>query len=236
MRRRRLRAGCERLVDVACACAGLVSLAPVFAALALLILWDDGPPILFSQIRVGKKGRLFAIWKFRTMRVGFQGPMITAAGDHRISRVGGWLRAYKLDELPQLFNVLKGEMSLVGPRPEVPAYVQFDNPLWQVVLQVRPGITDLATLVHRNEEQILGACEDPDAVYRKSVLPAKLHLNLAYLRSRSLARDLKLILLTIRYSVFPAGFDTDHINKVFGIGAGIDEADYLYSLSCPLDR
>ena len=215
---RRAQAACERLVNVTCAFAGLLCLAPVFAVLALLILWNDGLPIFFRQERVGRNGRLFAIWKFRTMSTGAQGRAITAAGDPRVTRMGAWLRAFKLDELPQLFNVLRGDMSLIGPRPEVPEYVEFDNPLWQAVLQVRPGITDLATLVHRNEEQILGACEDPNTAYRDRVLPAKLNLNLSYQRTRSFRRDLKLIFLTIRYSLFPEGFDPDHVNKALGIG------------------
>ena len=215
---RRFRAACERSVDLACAFAGLVLLSPLLAVIALLILWNNGPPVLFSQTRVGLNGKLFVIWKFRTMRAGVPGRAITATGDHRVTRVGAFLRQFKLDELPQLLNVLKGDMSLIGPRPEVPEYVQCDDPRWLAVLQVKPGITDLATLLHRNEEQILGASADPHAFYRDSVLPAKLHLNLAYLRSRSLWRDLKLVLLSIRYSLFPERFDADHVRKVFGIG------------------
>jgi lipopolysaccharide/colanic/teichoic acid biosynthesis glycosyltransferase len=127
-------------------------------------------------------------------------------------------------------------MSLIGPRPEVPEYVRFDNPMWCAVLQVKPGITDLATLIHRNEEQILGAFEDPNAAYRESVLPAKLYLNLEYLHSRTFWRDLQLIALTVRYSLFPKRFDLDHICSVFGIGVPLNEGDYLHSLSCSLDR
>ena len=236
MKREGLGAAFERLADTAGACAGLLCLLPLFAAIAVLILWDDGHPILFGQTRVGKNGKLFTIWKFRTMRLGVAGSAITAAGDHRITRVGAWLRALKLDELPQLLNVLKGDMSLIGPRPEVPEYVRFDSPIWRAVLQVRPGITDLATLVHRNEEQILGAFEDPNAAYRDSVLPAKLCLNLEYLYTRTFWRDLQLILLTVRYSLFPKRFDLDHICNVFGIGARFNEGDYLHSFSCSLNR
>ena len=209
------------MVDITCAFAGLLLLAPVLGALALLILWDDGPPVLFSQTRVGRNGKLFVIWKFRTMRAGVPGRAITAAGDSRVTGVGAWLRKFKLDELPQLFNVLKGDMSLIGPRPEVPEYVQRDNPIWLAVLQVKPGITDLATLVHRNEEHLLGTCAEPSVFYREKLLPAKLQLNLAYLRSRSFWLDLKLLFLTIRYSLFPERFDRDYIQKVLGIGVGI---------------
>lgn len=233
---RRLPTSIERLVEVACAAVGLLLLAPVLAMLALLILWDDGRPVLFSQKRVGRRGKLFRIWKFRTMRAGAPGRAITASGDRRVTRVGVWLRKFKLDELPQLFNVLKGDMSLIGPRPEVPEYVQLDSPLWQAVLQVRPGITDLATLLHRDEEQILGASADPNALYRESVLPAKLRLNLAYLRARSFSRDLNLIFLTLRYSLFPGRFDRNHVRKILGMGATIHDAEYLHPLSHTVDR
>src|SRR4029077_17632653 len=140
-RSRRLRQAFYRFFDVTCAAAGLLLLMPLLAALAVFILWNDGPPILFSQTRVGRRGKPFRIWKFRMMRAGSQGSAITAAGDSRVSRPGAVLRRYKLDELPQLFNVLKGDMSLVGPRPEAPEYVQLESPIWQAVLQVRPGVT-----------------------------------------------------------------------------------------------
>jgi lipopolysaccharide/colanic/teichoic acid biosynthesis glycosyltransferase len=215
----RLRRAFYRLFDVTCAAAGLLFLAPVLAALAVVILCDDGTPVFFAQTRVGRKGKPFRIWKFRTMRTGSQGMVITAAGDPRVTRAGAVLRRCKLDELPQLFNVLKGDMSLVGPRPEVPEYVQLEAPIWQAVLQVRPGVTDLATLLYRDEEKLLGASEDPNALYREIVLPAKLRLNLGYLRRRSFPRDLKLILLTIRYSLFPERFDQDLIKRSLGTGA-----------------
>ena len=211
----------ERLCDVVGACAGLLFLMPVFAGLALVVLWNDGPPVLFSQTRVGRNGKPFRIWKFRTMCVGRQGSVITAAGDDRITRVGAAIRRCKLDELPQLFNVLKGDMSLIGPRPEVPEHVQLEEPLWQAVLQVRPGVTDLASLLYREEEKILGKSRDPNIFYRESILPAKLRLNLAYLQSRSFRKDLRLIFLTIRYSLFPKKFDQDLIQRTFGTGAGM---------------
>jgi lipopolysaccharide/colanic/teichoic acid biosynthesis glycosyltransferase len=209
-----------RAFDVACSAAGLLLLLPVFAEVAVAIILDDGLPVLFSQTRVGRNGRLFRIWKFRTMRRGSPGSVITASGDARVTRAGARLRKYKLDELPQLLNVLKGDMSLIGPRPEVPEHVQFQAPMWQAILQVRPGITDLATLLYRDEEKILGACEDADALYRESVLPAKLHWNLAYLRSRSFGQDLKLIFLTIRFSFFPQGFNPDLVKRTFAAGVG----------------
>ena len=210
----------ERFFDVTCSAAGLLLLLPVLAAVALLIIFDDGPPVLFNQARVGRNGKLFRIWKFRTMRFGSQGSVITAAGDGRVTTVGKTLRKFKLDELPQLFNVLKGDMSFVGPRPEVPEHVQTEAPIWQAVLRFKPGVTDLATLLYRDEENILSASGDPNAFYCASVLPAKLILNLAYHLSRSFRQDLKLILMTIRYSLFPKGFDSDLIKRRFGIGVG----------------
>jgi lipopolysaccharide/colanic/teichoic acid biosynthesis glycosyltransferase len=209
-----------RVFDVTCSAAGLLLLLPVFAEVAVAIILDDGLPVLFSQTRVGRNGKLFRIWKFRTMRRGSQGSVITASGDARVTRAGARLRKYKLDELPQLLNVLKGDMSLIGPRPEVPEHVQFHAPTWQAILQVRPGITDLATLLYRDEESTLGACQNADTFYRESVLPAKLSWNLAYLRSRSFWQDLKLIFLTIRFSLFPQGFNPDLVKRTFAAGVG----------------
>jgi lipopolysaccharide/colanic/teichoic acid biosynthesis glycosyltransferase len=145
------------------------------------------------------------------MRVDHSGPAITAAGGGRVTKVGRWLRAYKLDELPQLWNVLRGEMSLVGPRPEVRRYVDERDPVWQRVLSVRPGITDLATLVYRNEEQLLGEAEEPERFYREQVLPEKLRLNLRYLELSSLARDWRLLVLTVGYSLWPKGFTPETV-------------------------
>lgn len=215
----RFRPALKRLFDATCAATGMLLLMPVFAGLALLIVWDDGLPILFSQTRVGRSGRPFRIWKFRTMRRDSHGGVITAAGDARVTRAGAVLRRSKLDELPQLFNVLKGDMSLVGPRPEVAEHVQLDAPMWQAVLQVRPGITDLASLLYRNEEELLAGAGDPNALYRESVLPAKLLLNLRYLRCGTFWLDLKLILLTIRYSLLSQRFDPDLVRRTFYIGA-----------------
>ncbi len=208
-----------RIFDALCAAGGLILLAPLFALLALLILCDDGRPVFFSQERVGRNGKRFRIWKLRTMRAGSRGVAITAAGDRRVTRTGRVLRKFKLDELPQLFNVLRGDMSLVGPRPEMPEYVQTGAPIWQAVLQVQPGITDLASLVYREEEEILGASSDPEATYRNQVLPAKLLLNLEYLRARSFRRDFKLILLSIGYSLFPRKIDPDSICRALCAGA-----------------
>jgi lipopolysaccharide/colanic/teichoic acid biosynthesis glycosyltransferase len=205
-----------RTIDAGLSVFGLIMLSPVFAVIALLILVTDGPPIFFHQKRIGRKGESFVILKFRTMRTSGRGPQITAFGDGRITRAGAWLRRLKFDELPQLINILRGDMSLIGPRPEVPEYVEFDHDLWRKVLAVRPGLTDLASLVFRDEEAILGPTDDPEAYYRSVILPAKLRLNTEYQRSRTFSRDLKLLWLTARYSFFPQGFNRERILKSLG--------------------
>ncbi|PYV42815.1 MAG: sugar transferase [Acidobacteria bacterium] len=209
------RAAGYRLWDIAGAAGGLLLLAPLLAGIALLVLVCDGRPLLFHQVRVGKKGRLFRVWKFRTMRAGVPGSSITTEDDGRITPLGSRLRKFKLDELPQLFNVLKGDLSLIGPRPEVPRFVELQHPLWQAILEVRPGITDLATLVYRDEEQRLRGRPDHETHYRKTLLQDKLWLNLEYLRHRTLWLDLKLIWLTVRYSFLPAGFDSRRLRRLF---------------------
>jgi lipopolysaccharide/colanic/teichoic acid biosynthesis glycosyltransferase len=219
---------------VVCAAGGLLLLSPLFAVLALLILVRDGRPVLFSQMRVGRHGVQFRIWKFRTMRAGSSGSAVTAAGDARITEIGARLRKFKLDELPQLFNVLRGDMSLVGPRPEAPEYVDGRSQIWQAVLQARPGITDLAALIYRDEESLLRASGDADRFYREGVLPAKLWLNLAYMRTRSFRKDMRLIWLTICYSLAPDRFDTARIRKAFGTGN--DYGGHLHPFSSPLPR
>jgi lipopolysaccharide/colanic/teichoic acid biosynthesis glycosyltransferase len=206
------------LFDISAAAFGLLILMPLLGSLSLLILVVDGRPIFYSQPRVGRKGKLFRIWKFRTMRANTTGSLITAAGDSRVTPVGLILRKFKLDELPQLVNVLTGDMSLVGPRPEVPEFVRMDAPIWQAVLQVCPGLTDFATLLYRDEEKVLASSSDPAAFYRETVLPAKLILNLGYLRCRSFRSDLKLLFLTVFYSLFPGRFDPDVLKRTVGAG------------------
>ena len=204
----------RRLLDLAAAGAGLLLLAPLLAAIAVAIFLFEGKSPLFGQLRLGQGGRPFTIWKFRTMRDGSPGGLqITATGDPRITPIGVKLRKYKLDELPQLFNVLRGDMSLIGPRPEVPRYVDVDDPRWRAALAVRPGITDLATLIYRSEEEMLSKAADPEAFYRGRVLPAKLDLNLRYQASRSWRSDIALLLLSVRYSFLPHGFDPEGIER-----------------------
>jgi lipopolysaccharide/colanic/teichoic acid biosynthesis glycosyltransferase len=204
----------RRAFDFGTALMLLLAASPLLALVALAVRLQDGGPVLFRQERIGRHGRPFSLYKFRSMSTGGKGTAITAGGDRRITRVGRLLRRYKLDELPQLWNVVRGDMSLIGPRPEVPCFVDSADPVWQAVHSVRPGITDLATLVYRDEERILAGFPDPERGYRETVLPAKLALNLQYLERRSPARDLKLLALTIRYSFIPAGFDPERIKQV----------------------
>ncbi|MCA2963457.1 MAG: sugar transferase [Acidobacteriota bacterium] len=201
----------RNLVDRVVCLAGLVALAPVLVVIAGLVRWGDGGPVLFRQVRVGRCGRSFVLLKFRSMRVDPGGPAITAAGDGRVTRLGRWLRAYKLDELPQLWNVVRGDMSLVGPRPEVRRYVDPGDPVWQRVLSVRPGITDLATLVYRNEEQLLAGSAEPERFYREEILPEKLRLNLRYFELSCWGRDWRLLAMTVGYSLRPAGFTPETV-------------------------
>lgn len=187
-----------RLIDVLAAALGLLILSPLLLALALWVKLSSPGPIFYRARRVGRGGQLFHLYKFRTMVADAdrQGPGITTAGDSRITPVGRFLRRTKLDELPQLLNVLKGEMSLVGPRPEDPRYVALYNAEQQRVLQVRPGITSPASLQYRNESELLRG-RDWETVYTQEILPHKLALELDYLQKRSVWRDLGLIGQTV---------------------------------------
>jgi lipopolysaccharide/colanic/teichoic acid biosynthesis glycosyltransferase len=192
-----------QLSDRFLAAFALCLLSPLLAVIALAVVAGSGWPVLFQQERVGQRGRPFQLLKFRTMRTGKSGPSITARGDSRITGVGRFLRKFKLDELPQLWNVVRGEMSLVGPRPEVPRFVDMNNPVWRSVLQVRPGITDPASIAFRNEEELLAKAADPISFYETSVLPAKLALNLAYLDRKCFWLDIKVILQTVWCAIVP---------------------------------
>jgi lipopolysaccharide/colanic/teichoic acid biosynthesis glycosyltransferase len=184
-------------MDVAAAAAGLALLSPLLLAVALAIKLSDGGPALYRARRVGKDGAPFYLYKFRTMVVNAagQGPGITASGDPRITRIGRRLRRTKLDELPQLINVLRGDMSLVGPRPEDPRYVALYTPDQREVLRARPGITGAASLAYRHEEALLSG-EDWETRYRGEVMPAKLALDREYLARRTVVSDVHLILRT----------------------------------------
>lgn len=187
------------LVDKVCAGVGLALLAPLFGLVAVWIKLDSPGPVLHRARRVGMGGKPFYLYKFRTMLVNAMvvGPPVTIAKDPRVTKAGHVLREFKIDELPQLFNVLKGDMSLVGPRPEDPRYVALYTPVQRDVLRVRPGITSPASLLYRREAEML-AGPDWEAEYVKRIMPRKLEMELSYLRERTIRSDLSLILRTIR--------------------------------------
>jgi lipopolysaccharide/colanic/teichoic acid biosynthesis glycosyltransferase len=190
----------KRIFDCGVAALGLILLLPLMAVIALLIKLDSPGSVFFAHERVGRHGRKFKVLKFRTMVQDAPklGGAITARHDPRITRIGRLLRTTKLDELPQLWNVLKGEMSLVGPRPEVERYVQLWEPaLREQVLSVRPGITGLTQIRYRHEERLLAQQPDPEKYYREVLLPLKLASDAEYVRRRSLMFDLSLLLRTV---------------------------------------
>lgn len=189
----------KRVSDFLLAIIGLALSWPFFLLAWLAIKADDGGPVFFSQIRVGKNGAHFNIWKFRSMQITASGNglSVTASGDSRITRAGRWLRRTKIDELPQLWNVLHGEMSFVGPRPEVPKYVALYTEAQRAVLILRPGITDVASIEFRDEENLLAANANPERYYIEYCMPRKIALNLAYAQHANLLRDLGVILRTV---------------------------------------
>jgi len=189
----------KRLFDLCAALAGLVVLAPLFLLIVILIKRDSDGPVFFRQTRIGLRGEPFRIHKFRTMATepSAKDLQITVGADPRITRTGRWLRNYKLDELPQMIDVVRGKMSLVGPRPEVPKYVEHYPPeVKQIVLSVRPGITDNASIAFRDESDILAQADDPEREYIEKVMPGKLEYYLRYVEQRSMAGDIVIILRT----------------------------------------
>lgn len=191
----------KRLFDLVFTIPGVIILSPVLLVLALWIHFDSKGPIFFRQERVGRYGVPFRIFKFRTMVVDAekQGKQITVGDDKRVTRSGEVLRHYKLDELPQLFNVLLGDMSLVGPRPEVPRYIaEYTEEERQEVLSVRPGITDSASIEFRSENEILGQTKDPEQMYIKEVLPIKIKYYRKYAQNHSIWGDFMIILKTFK--------------------------------------
>ena len=199
LKRRRGRLALKRVMDIAISGAALCVLWPVLLLIALAIVIDDPGPVFYRQVRVGRGGKEFRIFKFRTMVVDAdkKGLQITVGRDSRITRMGALLRKTKLDELAQLLNVFLGQMSFVGPRPEVPRYVAMYTPYQRQVLLVRPGITDYASIAYRNENDLLAGADDPERMYVEEIMPAKLELNMKYLRRVSPLEDIRLILATI---------------------------------------
>ena len=188
----------KRILDILCSFSVLVLLLPVWLVVALLIVLESRGGVFYVQKRVGKDNRDFNLYKFRTMRpdADSKGLLTVGARDSRITRVGYFLRKYKIDEFPQLLNILKGDMSIVGPRPEVRKYVDLYTPEQMRVLTVRPGLTDYASIRYVNESEVLAASDDPERTYIEEVMPAKLALNLQYIENQSLKEDFKLIFKT----------------------------------------
>jgi lipopolysaccharide/colanic/teichoic acid biosynthesis glycosyltransferase len=188
-----------RTLDITFSLIGMVVLLPVFLVIAILVKFGSSGPVIYKQSRVGRNGEPFWLYKFRTMRTGAdQKGLLTIGGkDMRITRFGYLLRQYKLDELPQLWNVLVGNMSLVGPRPEVKKYVDLYDPEQRKVLAVRPGITDLASIVYRNENELLAQAADPEQYYVSVIMPEKINLNKQYINNQSIKEYLSIIFKTI---------------------------------------
>jgi len=190
----------KRLFDIVASGIGLIVLSPLFLILAVWIKQDSTGPVFYRQVRVGYKNKEFRIFKFRSMRVGAdKGSLVTIGGhDPRITRSGYFIRKFKLDELPQLINVLIGDMSLVGPRPEVRHYVDYWTPEQMHVLDVRPGITDPASIKFRNENELMETAEDPERYYIEVIMQEKIKLYLEYVQKHSFWYDLGLIFKTFR--------------------------------------
>ncbi len=189
----------KRLFDIVCSFFGLVILSPLFIFLSLWVGLSSRGGVFYKQQRVGLNGRDFTLYKFRSMATGSdkKGLLTVGGKDSRITKAGYFIRKYKLDELPQLFNVLKGDMSFVGPRPEVRKYVNMYSEEQRRVLSVRPGITDIASMKYRNENDLLAKAENPEQYYIDVIMPDKLALNLNYIDTRNFFRDIKLIFRTI---------------------------------------
>lgn len=189
----------KRIFDVVISFIGIIILLPIFIIISIIILIDSKGGIFYRQTRVGKNNKDFKIFKFRTMYPDSdkKGLLTVGSRDNRITKPGYFLRKYKLDELPQLFNVLIGDMSFVGPRPEVRKYVEMYNDEQKKVLSVLPGITDYASIEYRNENDILAKSQNPEQTYINEIMPAKLELNLKYIREKNMITDLKIIFKTI---------------------------------------
>jgi lipopolysaccharide/colanic/teichoic acid biosynthesis glycosyltransferase len=189
----------KRMLDLLLAVPGFIILLPLLGLISLIMLLGDPGPVFFLQTRVGKNFKLFILFKFRTMVIdaGQKGPAVTGQDDPRITTIGKWLRRFKLDELPQVLNVIKGDMSLVGPRPEIQKYVTLFADDYKTILTIKPGITDYAALEYRQEEKILNNYADIDQSYIREVLPLKIKLYKKYIKEMSLLTDLRILIRTM---------------------------------------
>ena len=199
LEKRRFRLGIKRVFDILISLVGLLCVGIFFIAIGALIKIDSKGPVFYKQTRVGKNGKPFRILKFRTMVVDADrtGQLITVGEDSRITKVGRFLRRTKIDELPQIINIIKGDMSFVGPRPEVLKYVSMYSDAQAQVLLVRPGITDIASIEYRNESDILALSEDPERTYIEEIMPRKLSYNMQYLKNISVINDVRIICTTV---------------------------------------
>ena len=190
----------KRLFDIVASGCGLLALSPLFLILAVWVKIDSPGPVFYRQVRVGRNNKDFKLYKFRSMRVGSDKKGLITIGGHdpRVTRSGYYIRKYKLDEIPQLINVFIGDMSLVGPRPEVRKYVDLYTPEQMEVLTVRPGITDMASICYRNENELLETVEDPETYYQTVIMQDKLRINLEYVKHHSFFGDIRLIFKTIK--------------------------------------
>lgn len=189
----------KRIFDLFFSISGVIILSPLLILFSVVIKLTLQGEVFFKQKRVGQDGKTFKIYKFRTMvkDAESKGKKITVGKDIRITKIGHFLRKYKLDELPQLFNIIKGEMSFVGPRPEVPEYVKYYNNKQREILEVKPGITDYASIYFSNESELLGKVDNPDEFYINYIMPYKIKLNQKYINNINIFHDLKLIIMTI---------------------------------------
>lgn len=189
----------KRFLDVIFSGLGLICLSPLFVFIALWVKLDSPGPVFYRQVRVGRSNRDFKLYKFRSMRVGSDKKGLITVGGHdpRVTRSGYYIRKYKLDEFPQLINVFLGDMSLVGPRPEVREYVDIYTAEQMHVLDVRPGITDMASIYYRNENELLEKADNPEKYYREVIMQDKLRINLEYVRNHSVIGDFRMILKTL---------------------------------------
>lgn len=199
LKKRKIQLVLKRFFDIVVSFIGILILLPIFLIIAIVIKLSSKGPVFFRQVRVGKGGKEFRIFKFRTMVVDAEkkGMQITVDGDSRITKPGKFLRKSKMDELPQLINVLIGDMSFVGPRPEVPKYVAMYNENQRSILKIRPGITDIASIIYRDENLILAKSENPEETYIKEIMPKKIELNVKYIKKMSVIYDIGLIFKTI---------------------------------------
>jgi len=208
----------RRGVDVVAAGTGLLLLGPVLLAVGIAVALESRGGVLFHQCRVGRGGRRFTLLKFRTMlpTIGSNPSEVVCfppEGPDRTTSFGRWLRRTRLDELPQLWNVLRGDMSLVGPRPEVPDWVDLEDPRWIEMLSVRPGLTDTTSLAFLDEAEILSASADPEATYRDQILPAKLDRSIEYLRTRTLRGDLEVLWQTVVATISRTAIRSSRIDR-----------------------